>query len=245
LQLYLRVFWRFRALLVVGLVAAIALSVLSYASVHFRHGSLQLTPRKAIVWTAEARVLITTAGFPWGTAAQEYTPTQGGPSAVGDPTRLANLGMLYAELAGSDTVRHLAIGHRKLTGKVTSQVEFTPTGAVLPVVDISSQTNSAPDAILLANRAVSAFQSWVSHQEQTADISPKSRVVVQVLTRPDKPTILVPRKKTLPIVVFLAVMLAFLGMTLVLENLRPNLRTIAARRNRPWATPAGPVAPLP
>jgi hypothetical protein len=41
-----------------------------------------------------------------------------------------------------------------------------------------------------------------------------------------------PRKKTTPIVVFLTVLLAAIGLAFVLENLRPRIRALAAEEEQ-------------
>ena len=50
--------------------------------------------------------------------------------------------------------------------------------------------------------------------------------MLQVVNPPQPPVVVAPRKKTLPIVVFMMVMAATLGTAFVLENVRPAVRIV-------------------
>jgi hypothetical protein len=216
LQPYTRVLWRFRLLIATGFVLAVVLALLSYSNTE--------------VWGAQARVLLTTTGFPWG-ATQPASAIAKGVTATNDPSQLGNVATLYAQLANGDAVRRLALPEsfaHKTKDKINAQVEYTQNGSPLPVIDIQASTQAEADAVPLANRAAASFQSWVSLQEQAAHIPPSQRVIIQVLARADKPTVVTPRKKTLPIVVFIAVMTAFVGSAFLLENLRPSPEAVVA-----------------
>src|SRR6266852_4496056 len=73
LPLYIRVLWRFRLLVLPGFLVAIALAVLAYGKVDFQHG-LTITPRAIPVYHADALLLVTQKGFPWGESQQPYVP---------------------------------------------------------------------------------------------------------------------------------------------------------------------------
>ena len=60
---------------------------------------------------------------------------------------------------------------------------------------------------------------------------------VEVVRQPQAPTLLVPRKKTRPVIVFLAVAIATFGLAFILENIRPRVRavpdeSVSARKTR-------------
>jgi uncharacterized protein involved in exopolysaccharide biosynthesis len=69
---------------------------------------------------------------------------------------------------------------------------------------------------------------YVRSQQALAAIPNGDRVDLQVLQNATPPVVVVPRKKTLAIVVFLAVVVAVVGLAFVLENLRPRARVIAS-----------------
>jgi len=229
LDLYSRVLWRFRALMLAGLGLALLLSVFSYAKLEFHGGLPHLVPRKAEIFSAQARLFVTTPGFPWGNAQEKFVDTGGSPSAVGDPGRLTSVATLYAQLATSDVVRRGALARSKVKGKISAQVESTQIGTLLPVIDVQAAAPSASGSMKLAEAAANAFQAWVTKQQAAAHIPDSQRVIVQMIARPAKPTVLVPRKATLSIVLFLIVLMVFTAAAFVLDNLRPEPRTFLAR----------------
>ena len=226
LQLYTRVLWRFRYLVLCGFIIATALAVVSYAHVSFSGGHARLTPRKAEVWNAETRLLLAPHGFPQGAYAQPNSPT--GPSF--NPDYLATLAVTYAEYAGSDAVRRLALRNSPVKGTISADVESTLAGLPTQVIDLQVASGSAHGAMTLSGRATDALQQYVSEQQRAYGTPTDKRVVLDVLTKPAKPTLLVPRKKTLSIVAFIAIMTAFVGLAFVLENMRPGPESLIARR---------------
>ena len=67
LQLYFRVLWRFRFLMAIGLLAALALSALSLVSV----GPSGVSYRQQEVWSSSAKLLVSQDGFPEGRSITE------------------------------------------------------------------------------------------------------------------------------------------------------------------------------
>src|SRR5206468_3671282 len=108
LPLYFRVLWRFRLIVLPGLVVAIALAVLAYGKVDLSHG-FKVTPRAVPVYHDDALLLVTQPGFPWGASQQPYVPgdvNKGLPAVpVGDFSRMSGIAMIYSEIADSDSVR--------------------------------------------------------------------------------------------------------------------------------------------
>ena len=162
LQLYTRVLWRFRYLVAGGFALAVVIAIVSYAT----------TP--SATYQAEARLFVTSPGFPIGTAQERFVNTGGTPTAIGDPTRLTDVASLYAELASSDVVRRAALAGSPVKGKITAQVESTPIGTLLPVVDVQAAVHSYGGSMILAERAARAFQRWVT-KSWTAGLAPSTR----------------------------------------------------------------------
>jgi hypothetical protein len=80
----------------------------------------------------------------------------------------------------------------------------------------------------LGNTAASVFRQYIVQQQVANRIPAKKRVVLQVITSANKhnTTLAAGRKKTTPIVIFLTVLLAAVGLAFVLENLRPRVRSL-------------------
>jgi hypothetical protein len=239
LALYFRVLWRFKLLVLPGFLVAIALAVLAYGSVDFEHG-FGITPRKTPVFHTDALLLVTQNGFPWGSSQQQYipgNPSKGLPSVpVGDMSRMAGIALIYSELANSDQVR--AMTRPKPTKKeklATSPYApaSAPPGTVLPMVALSADAATPARAAALVNARIDAFRRYIV--TNTAAMPEQDRVVIDVLRRADpKAAVAISgAKKTLPIVVFLAVMMVIVGLAFTLENLRPRVRPVERQQSIP------------
>ena len=246
-RLYSHVLWRFRRVVVVGFVLAVALAALSFAQV----GKGGITYRDVALWSSTTRIGVTQKGFPWGRLlAEGQTPGEASRSLgipLADPNRLNTLAVLYAELATSDPVRAMM----RLDGAIPLCDRETGTGAgleasgrcgkivatpvvvgdsrvALPLVDLMAIAPSPTSAVDLAQRSADAVGSYIREQQRANRVPAADRVVVQQLVRPKPPKIFQPRRKTMPIVVFLAVMFATVGLAFLLENLKPSGREVAA-----------------
>jgi hypothetical protein len=234
LPLYFRVLWRFRLLVIPGLVAGVALAVLAYGKVDASHG-FKITPRAVPVFHDDALLLITQKGFPWGESQQPYVPGDQSkglpPVPVGDFSRMSGIAMIYSELADSDTVKALTPLKPAKTEKLLTS-PYAPAGAppgtVLPMVALSAEAATPARTAALLNSRISAFKNYIERQQSNAGLRDKKRVVVQVLRGGDPATAVVisGKKKTLPVVVFLAVMIAVIGLAFMLENMRPRVRPV-------------------
>jgi hypothetical protein len=96
------------------------------------------------------------------------------------------------------------------------------------MVALSSNAASPARASALINARITAFRGYIAAQQSKAELNEHKRVVVQVLRGGDPETavVLSGKKKTLPIVVFLAVMIAVTGLAFMLENMRPRVRPV-------------------
>jgi hypothetical protein len=140
---------------------------------------------------------------------------------------------LYSQFANSDEVR--AIMRRQGAPKEwkISAAPVTPTfsGSTLPVIALSGQAHSASEAVAAAASGRNAFIAYVASQQQSAAIPKAQRINIELLKRSTLPTVIEPRKKTLPIMVFLSVLTAAVGLAFVLENLRPRVRAVASAKD--------------
>jgi hypothetical protein len=233
-QLYIRVLWRFRLIVAFGFALALALAFLSMVNVS-RNG---ITYRQNELWTSTVRLLVTQEGFPEGRLyAQSPTTTPGATTGqttdtgipVADPARFNNLAILYAELASSDPVRRLVRRGSPVRGRVVATaLRDDASGTLLPLIDLASISTSPRSAMLLAYRGANALSTYVRDQQRVNAVPPSDRVVLQTVVQPRGALVYQPRSKTMPIVIFLVVMFAIVGLAFLLESLRP--RGVAARR---------------
>ena len=68
-----------------------------------------------------------------------------------------------------------------------------------------------------------------------ADTPATERVTIQQLARPKEAKLIVPRKKTVPVTVFLSVLVATIALVFVLENLRPRITQLQEREREATA----------
>ena len=233
LQLILRVIWRFRLLVGVGLVLAIALAFLSYYKVTPGAEGGTFTPRETEEWESLSTLFVTSEGFPWGIIGQTEPVKPGQPTTTPnllDPVHLTGLAALYVRLSTSDPVLNQMKREGPLDGKLSAfPVTSADNGpaAELPMVTLSAISATPERAEALAKRHVDSFRAYIESEQKRAGITGKERVVVQIARQPQPATLLVARKKTRPMVVFVAVMIVVLGMAFTLENLRPRVRVIS------------------
>jgi hypothetical protein len=231
LTLYARVLWRFRYLAAVGIVVACALAFLAVAKVSYSGGSVHVQYRKAQVFQSSATLLVTQSGFPWGRAIYPYSSAGAATlvSPFADPGRLSGLAVIYARFAGSDDVRRLMLKEGPMPGAVTANV-FTSGDAsnapALPLIAVTGIASTPRNAVVAATRATSALIKYIDQQQQQAKITPTQRVELQVLSAPNGAILVVPRRKTLPIAIFILVLTMFTGLIFALENIRPKVRLV-------------------
>jgi hypothetical protein len=245
LQLVARVLWRFRILILVGFALALALSFLAMIRLDTSGGGMRFAYRDSEQWDSTSTLFVTARKFPWGSVLRpdeqpliqrpENTPATDGaatdetPVAGIDSAHLTALAGLYARLATSDPVLQLTTRGGPLNGLIQAEplaAGKNNSGDPLPMIGLSAISTSPAAAHDLARRHVAAFIAFLEQRQARARIPLDERVVVEVTQHPQPPVLLQPRKKTRPVIVFLAVMVAVIGLAFVLENLRPRVRPL-------------------
>lgn len=234
LQLYFRVLWRFRLIMALGLVLASALAFFSFARVDFSHGSPKVTYRQNETFKATALVALTQRGFPNGYTVLPFNPEKLADGTTqlipryADTSRFTQLAILYAPFVRSDQFKALLRRRTSLQGLVDGQPVLDPAHqTALPYITVSGYATKTKNAIELANIASGVLADYVLQQQKANRIPPSERVITQVASRASAAIVTTSRKKTTPIVVFFTVMLAAIGLSFVLENLRPRVRSVA------------------
>lgn len=225
LPLYGRVLWRHRLVLLVGVILAVVLAVLAYYRVTVDDGVPKLTPREAEVWQSQASVFLTEAGFPAGRRTIDLVPKRIGGELVtvpkfNDPTRFAAYASLYARLATSDIV----LRRMRAEGPLRGVFQATPVldssrRETEPIVSVIGSASNPRDAIQTVERGLNAFLWYIRSRQLGAKIPASDRIQLSVVNQPRPAVLVAPRKRTLPVVVFLAVMIAAIASVFVLENM--------------------------
>jgi hypothetical protein len=232
LRLYSRVLRRFWHILLLGVGLAPGLALLSYYNVTFNGAKPELTPRGVEVWQSGATLFLTEPGFPAGRTRIDVVPVKIGTEVVlqseqNSPGTYALLTGLYAKLAQGDRVAELI--RRDGQGPVTGTFIAIPTADTstsraepLPMLSLFGSASTPREAESTVERGKKAFLRYLRSEQAKAAIPVDKRVIVQTVNEPQPAQLLVPRKKTLPFVVFLAVLFATIALLFVLENLRPS-----------------------
>jgi hypothetical protein len=227
LRLFLRVAARFRLLMLTGLILAVALATLSYLRIDFENGTLDVSYRSDEQWASYTRLLLTQPGFKWGSSLSapgdpEAEPQVGHQAAI--EGRLPTLATIYATFVTSDPVTRLMLQRGPIEGAIQAQaLPSDPSGnSLLPIVNISATGTTVGKSQELAIRAAEALRVYVENQQRANGVAPEDRVQLRYLNRAGFSELVMPRKKTVPIVVFMLVMFATTALAFVLENLRPS-----------------------
>jgi hypothetical protein len=223
LGLYGRVIWRFKMLVVVGLLLALTVAILSTV----RIGSDGVSYRQTELWSSQTRLGVTQNGFPWGRLlAGQATPdttNRRGEIPIAEPGRFVDLAVLYAELATSDDVFRLIRKSGPMRGQViATQLRSPGSGAMLPLIELMAISSSPRNAVQLARRSSAALKTYVQEEQRANHVPISDRVVLEELLQARSAAVFQPRSKTLPVVIFLALMFATVGLAFLLENLRPR-----------------------
>jgi hypothetical protein len=228
LNLYFRVLWRFRYLVIAGFVAAVALAVLAVARIN-PTGSPRIAYRQQVVYQADTILLVTQTGFPWGRTVLPADGTGAAPTGTtvqyADPGRFSELAVFYSQLANGDGVQAMIRKDRSLHGKMQAAASVSDpslSNGVLPFVDIQGLGVTPADAVRMSEAGAKDLQIYIGNLQAKTQIPKNQRVLLTVLRHPNKVVVVTPRKKTLAIVAFLTVMMATIGAAFLLENVRPR-----------------------
>jgi hypothetical protein len=231
LALYTRVLSRFRVLVVGGVVLACLLAFFSYAKVSMVHGSLKLGYRQAETWQSTTRLLITQPGFQIGKLSLgNPDPTATTTNPIVSPGYLASLAPSYEQIGNSDAVRAMFKRDDKGRATMTVAAEYGGSNNTEPtgVLDVNGLGTTPADAGRASQRGTAVLIDYVRQEQCLNGVAAANRVQLEVLNKAAQAVVLVGRKKTLPIVIFVAVMTAAIGLAFMLENLRPRVRAVPA-----------------
>jgi hypothetical protein len=234
LQLVIRVLWRFKLLVVIGLLAAYSLAFYSYYNITL-DGGPKITPRESEQWESLTTLFVTSQGFPWGKVSDlgsdAAAPDES--AAAVDPARLVGLTGLYMELSTSDRVLKEMMKKGPIDGLLQA-FPVVPGGKdsldPVPMFTLSAIAATPAQAQALARRHVRAFLDVLARRQTSAGIPEQQRVRVEIVRQPQEAMLLQGRKMTRPIVIFMAVMIAVFALAFVLENLRPRVRPVDGGR---------------
>ena len=226
LQLMLRVVWRFRVIVAAGLLIGLILAFLSMVKVD-PSGSTQFSYRTKAKYESTTTVFVTVPGFPWGNI-KLHAGTKGGTSqGPVDTNILRNLASVYINVATGNEVMSLLKKSGPIDGTIETNQMLAPDSSTLPLIQISAVASTPQAAYSLGKRHLRAFQTWLRTNQQQAGTERANQIILQPVIGPLPPHLLAGRKKTVPILIFLATLVIVCGLAFVLENLRPRIHPVA------------------
>lgn len=226
---FITVAWRFRALLLAGLLLATVVAVSSLARVGLNGVTPSFSYREAESWASASTLFITQSGFPWGRATLDDMVTIDSPGAepvqvpkYGDPGRYSGLAALYAELAKSDGVQAAVMKNSRPGEFVEPMVVQSPgSNTALPLMTLKSFGPTPESAQQVAKRASKAFREYLDRQQAISGIPASKRIKVVVTQRATTPELFRKRSVVRPIFLFLLINMGFLALAFALQNLKP------------------------
>jgi hypothetical protein len=232
LPLFMKVVWRFKFLTAAGLLLAIGLSFLSVFKVS-PSGPQHLQFRQEQVWADDVTLLVAPQKFPWGSQ---------NPSA--DPATFGSLATIYANLATSDAVKTLVLRHgfvdfakEPFIATVVPYSYQSSNSPPLPFIIIEAQAATKPRVMELVKRETNAFLEFLTTLQSRGKIPVEQRAQVTPV-KGDQIRLIKPRSKTVPIMVFMLVSIATLGLAFMLENMRPRVRLVPQEQDDDIPVPA-------
>jgi hypothetical protein len=108
-----------------------------------------------------------------------------------------------------------------------SQSSYAP---ALPLVTLTATSNTAAHAVDVARAGVTAFISYISSQQNVANIPSSKRVVLQTIKHPETAVLVQGPKKKTAVLIFATMLVAVIGLAFILENVLPKPRAVEQAR---------------
>lgn len=210
---YWRVVRRQSRIILLGLVLTFAAA--AFALLHISSSGVEF--RSPAQYVGKSTLLVTQPGFPWGRS-----------SSADDPARVEYLAGLYAELAESSVVAKRVLGKNAPVGDDYEVTTLrSPDGRPLPLIEISGISSSSTRAVSLANRVATRLRAYVAAQQRQNKIRERSRIILPVVTRAEKASILRGLKMTSAVMIALLGVIGTLFAAFTIDNVRRQ-RALAA-----------------
>jgi hypothetical protein len=232
LERHLRVLWRQRLVLAVGLVLAVALAFLAA----FQVSSDGVKRRGTEVWSSTSQVFVTQRGFPWGRVTLPAAAVPGDPTAsstgtapsgdsgdhiqYADPTRFVNLALLYSVISHSDQVR-ARLKERPSPDQIQTTI-LDPTNrgqSYLPIITLTTQAATPAGAVSLNAHTVEGLRDLLSSEQRANGISGPNRVLLSVMNKASAPMLVQGRSMTSSILAFLLAIIGAIALAHIVEGL--------------------------
>jgi hypothetical protein len=233
LERHLRVLWRYKLVVAVGCIIAIALAILA----SFQVGPGGIERRGTQTWSSTSQVLVTQKGFPWGRVTLPAATTQPGADAgaattnngtdgkdhiqYADPNRFVNLALLYSVISYSDQVRSKLPGHPRPDQIQAMLLDPTNSGqSYLPIISLTTTATTPKQAMSLNDAVFGGLRDELASQQKANNIADTERVLLSQLSKPANPVLVQGYSLTSSMLAFILCIVATLAIVHILEGLR-------------------------
>ena len=222
LRLVARVAWRFKIVVVIGLLLAGGAAVF----VNMRLGGKE-------EWQSLATLHVTQKGDPsYRAVIPQLIPPSAKPGEstrvtpeFADPSRFTTLAADLAKLSTSDQIRRQVLGANIGNGdySIVGEQLLTVHSDPLPFILLTATAPTASEAVALRDATVSTVRRLFS----PSDVPAAQRVLLQSVSQPavgetSAVTLVKGRSKTMPVAAFLVIAFLAFALAFLLENLRPR-----------------------
>ncbi len=214
--LFLTVLRRAKWLVIGGIVLAAVLAILAYGRPGISGGGPVLTPRSAEVWQSEAQLLISQQAYPYRQSSVEPNGSLGSLSPI--YADLANGSVMQAEIRKRLGTHGSVKGTEDIDGAASS---------FLPFVNLVATAPTSAEAARFARGAASIFEAFVLQQEIARRVPAKGRIELSVVQSGAHPKLAEGHKVSIPILVFIAVLMGTVALVLIKENVRQRAAALA------------------
>jgi hypothetical protein len=221
---HISVLWRFRLVVLSGVLLGLLLAFLSAFSLP------SMERRGTETWSAESDVRVTQEGFPEGRVTPCFPTTTGSPTTDGqaaekpcaDQGRFVQLALYYAQIAVSDEVRS-RVPEKPARGAINARnIDATGNGqGWQPIIELTTTASTADAAVRLNRHTIEALSSYLTTNQRESGTRQDDRVQLAILNEP-APLLVSGHSLTIPLLVFMLCLLGAIAAAHIFENLRPR-----------------------
>ncbi|MGH3037182.1 MAG: zinc ribbon domain-containing protein [Gaiellaceae bacterium] len=253
---YVRAVKRYWWVLVLGVGVALVAAIAAVYRIDLASVPPTLEKREQITYTSSARLLVTSAEAPYFRTTvprvSESPATGEGqePSSTTfltapDLGTLISTANLYPILVESDEVAQIRQEMAgPLPGTVTSRAIYEVNSpsrfelSQVPVLEIYGSSDTYGGAVKLTEATVSAFLAYMDDTQDEASLDRDERILLQQIQRPAGAVASGGASLSLPLMLFVVISAAFVGLAILLDRLFP-FGLLPALRWRAAPEPAG------
>jgi hypothetical protein len=250
LRRHIQVLWRFKAIVVGGVVLGVVMAILASFTVSFSGGP-KLEWRSDQTYGSVSTLFVTQTGFPWGRVTLPEPALVPGVDPVTQqpttetmdektrreyaaPERFSDLAVVYSYLARSDQVRALIRPQTAPDQILITPIQNPSTGAGLPLLLIETHAKSQEMAVKVNEASIEALRQYLREQQDEADIADGARVRIQVLNPPMPAGVTEGRTYMGSVIALILAIAGAIALAYLLENLRSSREQSPNTWNPPW-----------